>query len=218
MDSTPPNNIYEALGLPSPRPDVQGEPLVLEAAGKTCDFAPSLFADSSCGPVVWAFPCGTAERVFNIGGTGRTMSMSIAAGLWYACERCRSHVKHDRWAALTRDFGFPEGQEGNADWEAFRVARLPGNGYAWPLVPHKLPTVHKAVREAWTRATNGFDDEIRSRLLNARVLLEVEGRLYVRCERADDVEWLAQKVGERLTAALIVLLGRQVTLSLLPPA
>ncbi|MFJ9719950.1 hypothetical protein ACIRPQ_29160 [Streptomyces sp. NPDC101213] len=216
MDSTPPNNLYELLGLPAPQPDVQSAALTIESAGKRCDFWPSLFA-AECGPVVWAFPCGRAERLVNIGGTGRTMSFPVEAGLWYACERCRRHVKADRWADLAREFGRTDGQV-PAEWQAFRTARLPGNGYAWPLVAHRLPTVHKAVRDAWPRAVEAFDDEIRTRLENVRVLLEVEGRLYARCQQAEDVGWLAEKCGERLTASLIVLLGRPVSVALLPPA
>ncbi|MFI0714417.1 hypothetical protein ACH4SK_28000 [Streptomyces inhibens] len=51
-------------------------------------------------------------------------------------------------ADLARDCGYPEGSTGADLWASFGIAQLPGPGYAWPLVAHKLPTVHKTVRNA----------------------------------------------------------------------
>lgn len=113
-----------------------------------------------------AFPTGETTLSAEVPGTteGFTFAGPIASGLWYACERCRQHVKADRRADLAPECGYPAGSNRADTWQAFRGARLPGPGYAWPLVTHKLPTAHKKVRDAWEEGKLAFADHVRERL------------------------------------------------------
>jgi hypothetical protein len=112
---------------------------------------------------------------------------------------------------------YPEGSNGSLAWEGFRVARLPGPGYAWPLVPHKLPTVHKHVRDAWEQGKLAFADHVRERLERAALLVELDGHLYVRCGQDGDDTWLVENVGQEIVASFSFHLeGRSVRLTLLP--
>ncbi|MFI8265335.1 hypothetical protein [Streptomyces sp. NPDC085665] len=213
-----PDTVFEALtGIPAPRADAVAEPVIFEACGTVCDFCPmDHFAEAEPDPVVWAFPASEATRSAELGPGGYTISVPIAAGLWYACERCRRHIKADRWADLARACGYPEGSTGSDTWQSFRVARLPGQGYAWPLVAHKLPTVHKKVREAWEVGKLAFAAHVRERLERAALLVEIDGHWYVRCGQVGDDTWLAD-LGEAIVAPFSFhLQGRTVRLTLLP--
>ncbi|MFH9426390.1 hypothetical protein [Streptomyces sp. NPDC017529] len=215
-----PDTVFEALtGAPAPSPNAAtAEPINMENAGAACDFCPNgpLIGIPS-PPVVWAFPTGEATQSMDLLGMGFGIGLPIAAMLWYACERCRRHIKANRWADLARECGYPEGSGGSPVWENFRVARLPGPGYAWPLVPHKLPTVHKHVREAWEKGKLAFSGHVRERLDRAALLVELDGHLYVRCGRDGDDTWLVENVGEEIVAPFSFHLeGRSVRLTLLP--
>lgn len=213
-----PDTAFEALtGAPAPSGDVVAEAMNINSAGSTCDFCSTLLASAS-KPAVWAFPASEAMHRIDVGGTGLTMDFPIAAGLWYACERCRKCVKASAWAKLARSTGFPEGHAGFSGWQAFRVARLPGNGYAWPLVAHRLPDVHRRVRDAWERGCGTFADAVRIRLERARLLLEIDGHLYLRCGEPGDDRWLAEQSGEDLAAPFSARLNTTVRFTLLPPS
>jgi hypothetical protein len=215
-----PNTVFEALtGVPAPRDEAAvATPMNLENAGAACDFCPNgpLAGGIESPPVVWAFPAGQAEDSRElVPGSGVKIGLPIAAMLWKACERCRRHIKANRWADLARDCGLPEG--GFGSWQGFRVARRPGPGYAWPLVPHKLPTVHKHVRDAWEKGKLAFADHVRERLERALLLLELDGHLYVRCGQNGDDAWLVENVGAEIVAPFSFHLeGRSVRLTLLP--
>lgn len=188
----------------------------MDSVGAACDFCPlgsGVAADSP--PVVWAFPAGEATNSVDFGGID--IGFPVGAALWYACERCRRHIKAARWSDLARDCGFPEGSSGYPAWQSFRVARLPGPGYAWPLVPHKLPTVHKRVRDAWERGKLAFTEHVRERLEHAALLLEVDGHLYVRCGEPGDDRWLVENVGEDVVAPFSLHLERSLRITWLPP-
>ncbi|MFE3661274.1 hypothetical protein [Streptomyces sp. NPDC059165] len=163
-----PNTVFEAItGFPAPRDEAAvAEPMNLENAGAACDFCPNEPATGiESPPVVWAFPAGQAEQSAElVPGSGIRIGLPFGAMLWKACERCRRLIKANKWADLARECGYPEGSNGSLSWEGFRVARLPGPGYAWPLVPHKLPTVHKHVRDAWKKGMLAFADHVRERL------------------------------------------------------
>ncbi|MFD8335588.1 hypothetical protein ACFV42_23455 [Streptomyces solisilvae] len=211
-----PDTVFEALtGVPAPGDDVVAEPINLETAGAACDFCPNgPLAGVESPPVVWAFPAREATHSVEFGDI--SIGMPVQAMLWYACERCRRHIKSNRWADLARDCGFPDGSGGYSTWGAFRVARLPGPGYAWPLVPHKLPTVHKQVREAWESGKHAFAHHVRERLERAALLVEIDGHLYVRCGEAGDDKWLIKNVGEPIVAPFAFHLNRSVRITLLP--
>jgi len=210
-----PGTVYEAFtGVPAPQADVVAEPMSMDSMGAACDFCPEgLGAGSS--PVVWAFPAGEATHSVNFDGVD--IGLPVAAALWYACERCRRHVKAAQWADLARDCGFPESSSGYGAWQSFRVARLPGPGHAWPLVPHKLPTVYKRVREAWERGKLAFADHVRERLERAVLLLEIDGHLYVRCGEPGDDRWLVETVGDAVAAPFSFHLERSVRVTWLLP-
>lgn len=216
-----PNTVFEAItGVPAPRDEaVVAEPMNMENAGAACDFCPNgPIVGVESPPVVWAFPAGQAEQSAElVPGSGIRIGMPIAAMLWKACERCRRHIKANKWADLARECGYPEGSNGSLSWEGFRVARLPGPGYAWPLVAHKLPTVHKHVRDAWEKGKLAFADHVRERLERAALLVELDGHLYVRCGQDGDDAWLVENVGPEIVAPFSFHLeGRSIRLTLLP--
>ncbi|WP_157856006.1 hypothetical protein [Streptomyces aureocirculatus] len=215
-----PSTVFEVItGIPAPREEaVTAEPMNMEHAGAACDFCPNgPFYGTESPPVVWVFPAGQVENSAElVPGSGIRIGMPIATMLWKACERCRQHIKANKWADLARDCGYPEGSGGSLTWEGFRVARLPGPGYAWPLVPHKLPTVHKQVRDAWETGKLAFADHVRERLERAALLVELDGHLYVRVGEAGDDQWLTETVGEGLVAPFGLYLDRSVRITLLP--
>ncbi|MFE3641044.1 hypothetical protein ACFXOM_08575 [Streptomyces sp. NPDC059169] len=216
-----PNTVFEAItGFPAPRDEAAvAEPMNLENAGAASDFCPNEPATGiESPPVVWAFPAGQAEQSAElVPGSGIRIGLPFGAMLWKACERCRRLIKANKWADLARECGYPEGSNGSLSWEGFRVARLPGPGYAWPLVPHKLPTVHKHVRDAWKKGMLAFADHVRERLERAALLVELDGHLYVRCGQDGDDAWLVENVGPEIVAPFSFhLQGRPVRLTLLP--
>jgi hypothetical protein len=220
MQDMEPNTVFEAItGVPAPRDEaVVAEPMNMENAGAACDFCPNgPMHGIESPPVVWAFPAGQAEQSAElVPGSGIRIGMPIAAMLWKSCERCRRHIKANKWADLARECGYPEGSTGSLTWEGFRVARLPGPGYAWPLVPHKLPTVHKKVRDAWDRGRNVFADHVRERLERALLLVEIDGHLYVRCGQDGDDSWLVETLGAEIVAPFSIFLERSIRITLLP--
>ncbi|MEU0770574.1 hypothetical protein [Streptomyces albogriseolus] len=216
MDSSPDTPFEALFGQPAPQADVRVEPIVIESAGKHCDFCPMAVASTS--PVTWAYPAKEAVRTVTVGATGHTMDFPIAAGLWYACGGCHRYIKANAWARLAVLQGFPDGHSGPSEWQMFRTARLPGPGHAWPLNEAKLPPLHKDIERAWPRVVTGFTGDARRILDQARPLLLVDSRLYFRVAAAAHVDEIAELAGERLGAALTVATGRTITLSVLPPA
>ncbi|MFG2981352.1 hypothetical protein ACGFYQ_08835 [Streptomyces sp. NPDC048258] len=99
------------------------------------------------------------------------------------------------------------------------MARLPGPGYAWPLVPHKPPTVHKKARDAWEKGKLAFDDHVRERLEHAALLVEIDRHLYVLCGQDGDDTRLIETVGVEMVAPFSFHLeGRSVRLTCSRPS
>ncbi|MEU6932810.1 hypothetical protein AB0A05_27050 [Streptomyces sp. NPDC046374] len=213
MDSSP-NTPFEALfGVPAPGADAVATPMEMDAVGKICDFCgPALGSDD---PAVWAYPCGQTSQQFDIGGTGRTMDIPLAAGLWYACARCHRYIKGNGWAALAKSIGFADGHAGPPAWQSFRVAREKGPGYRWPLDPNAVPALRPTIRTAWAYlSTAAVQPDHRETVAKIKLIAELCGTLYATVPTEDDVKFLREYVGPYLVPSLQIHLGRSLKFAL----
>ncbi|WNZ14940.1 hypothetical protein [Streptomyces sp. 11x1] len=195
MDQTPSTPFEALFGAPAPSADVRAEPMHFESVGKSCDFCIEGLVGATHEPAVWAYPCGEAVRKVPLGEFGATVDFPIQAGLWYACARCHRYIKGNGWAALAKAMGFPEGDAGSDMWQAFRVARKKGPGYAWPLVAAKTPDVYPAAANAWRDVVAEYDGEARAALESVRLVTVILGTLYGRTATEETVEYLRDTVG-----------------------
>jgi hypothetical protein len=214
MDKTPSTPFEALLGIPAPSADVRATPLHFESVGKNCDFCIDGMLGATSQPAVWAYPCGEAVRNVSIGESGATMDFPIQAGLWYACERCQRYIKGNGWSALAKEMGFPEGHSGSDTWQAFRLARKKGPGYAWPLVDSKTPDVYPAAANAWRDTVAEYDGEARTALDSVTLVTIIMGTLYARTASEETVNYLRDTVGPDLVTKVRARLGNEMHIAL----
>lgn len=113
------------------------------------------------------------------------------------------------WAALAKSCGYPEGHPGNPLWQSFRVARLMGPGYAWPLVGSKTLDVYPAVAAAWRETMAEYDGEHRTALDIVHLVTVTLGTLYARTESEETVDYLRDNVGPQVAERFKARLGHE---------
>lgn len=213
--SQTPNTPFEALfGAAAPSADVRAEPMHFESVGKSCDFCIDGMAGTTLDPAVWAYPCGEAVRQVPMGEFGATMDFPIQAGLWYACARCHRYIKGNGWSALAKAMGYPDGHAGSETWQAFRVARKKGPGYAWPLVDSKTPDVYPAAAKAWADTVAEHDGEARAALDTVQLVTVILGTLYARTTSEETVNYLQETVGPDVAMKVRARLGNEMFVAL----
>lgn len=210
-----PNTPFEALlGAPAPAADVRAETMHFESVGKSCDFCVDGMLGATAQPAVWAYPCGEAVHKVAMGESGATMDFPIKAGLWYACERCHRYIKGNGWSSLAKTMGYPEGHAGHDAWQAFRVARKKGPGYAWPLVPSKTPDVYPAAGNAWRDTVAEYDGKAREALDSVELVTVILGTLYARTDTEETVTYLRETVGPDVASKIRARLGNDMFVAL----